>query len=54
MEELIKGLEQINVPIAVNIETKQKCQGKEQIGNYIHIFSGVPKDQTAKRCFHPH
>ena len=37
------------VDICVLTEVKQKEKGNKIIGDYIHIYSGVPKDVRAKR-----
>lgn len=47
-EDIAKGLTELKIDIAVISETKKKGNGAEQIENYIHIYSGVPKEQRAK------
>lgn len=42
-DKLVKYLD-----IAVLTETKKKVRGVEEIGNYIHIYSGVEKEKRAK------
>ncbi|XP_044762035.1 craniofacial development protein 2-like [Coccinella septempunctata] len=39
----------MDVDICVLTEVKKKGRGNEIIGEYIHIYSGVPKDARAKR-----
>lgn len=48
-EEIAKELEKVGIDIAALSETKRKGQGIEQVDQYIHFYSGVPKDQRAKR-----
>lgn len=44
VEDIIKELQKTKMDIAVLIETKKKGNEIEIIGNYIHIYSGVPKN----------
>ncbi|XP_030759068.1 uncharacterized protein LOC115884584 [Sitophilus oryzae] len=48
-EIIIKDLEKLELDIITLTETKKKGSGSEIIGNYLHYYSGVPKDQRAKR-----
>lgn len=45
VKEVIKKLEQIKVSIAVNPEPQKKGRELNQIGNKLHIFIAVPKNQ---------
>ncbi|XP_044766969.1 craniofacial development protein 2-like [Coccinella septempunctata] len=47
--EVFQELEKMKVDICVLTETKRKGVGSETIGEYIHFYSGVPKDARAKR-----
>ena len=47
--EVITELEKQKMSIAVLTETKKKGQGIEDIGNYIHIYSGVNRELRAKK-----
>lgn len=47
--EIAVDLEKHNIGIVNLTETKKKGQATEKVGNYIHIFSGVPKHERAKR-----
>ena len=49
MREIIKEMEQLRTEIASMTETKKKCSGSEVCGNYLHFYSGVPKENRAKR-----
>ncbi|XP_044745151.1 uncharacterized protein LOC123307015 [Coccinella septempunctata] len=49
LEDVIKGLEHMKVDIAVLTETKKKGNGIEHISNYVHIYSGVPKNERASK-----
>lgn len=49
MEEIVSEIEKINMDVVVLIETKKKGDGTEMIRKYVHLFSGVGKDQRAKR-----
>ena len=48
-EEIEKELERLNIDIATLTETKKKGNGVETLNNYVHIFSGVPKESRASR-----
>lgn len=48
-DEIAAEMEQHNIGIVTLTETKKKGQGTEKVGNYIHVFSGVPKHERAKR-----
>ncbi|XP_049778037.1 uncharacterized protein LOC126175324 [Schistocerca cancellata] len=47
--EVIKEMEARNQDIIILSETKKKGRGIERIGSYTHFYSGVPKNQRAKR-----
>ncbi|XP_030764048.1 craniofacial development protein 2-like [Sitophilus oryzae] len=47
LEEVVKELKKLNIDIASLSETKKKGQGIEQVGDYIHVYSGVPKEKRA-------
>ena len=49
MQEIIKEMEQLRSDIASIMETKKKGSGLEVCGNYLHFYSGVPKENKAKR-----
>lgn len=49
MEEVVKEMERMKIDIAALTETKKKGHGATRQGAYIHVFSGVPKEQRAKR-----
>ena len=49
MQEIIKEMEQLRSDIASITETKKKGSGTELIGNYLHFYSGVPKESRGKR-----
>lgn len=49
MPEIISEIDKLKIDIITLTETKRKGNGSEMIGNYIHLFSGVPKDSRAKR-----
>jgi hypothetical protein len=48
-EEIIKGLEELRQDITILTETKKKGNGVEILGHYLHFYSGVLKEKTAKR-----
>lgn len=47
--EVFKELERLEIDLAVLSETKKKGKGIEEIGKYIHIYSGVNKECRAKK-----
>lgn len=47
--EVFQELRKMNIDIAILTEVKKKGSGTEEINEYLHIYSGVPKDQRA-RC----
>lgn len=47
--EVFHELNKMNIDICVLTETKKKGKGNENIGEYIHFYSGVRKDARAKR-----
>lgn len=49
MEEITKELLNLGIEMVVLTETKKKGTGTEIINNYVHIFTGVPKHERAKR-----
>lgn len=49
MREIVGEAETLKVNIMVLTETKKKGTGVERIGNYIHCYSGVPKEERARR-----
>jgi exonuclease III len=49
MQEIVKEMEQLGIEIASITETKKKGSGSEIVGNYLHFYSGIPKDNRAKR-----
>lgn len=49
VQEIVKQVEEMDVDKVVLTETKKKGQGLEEIGNYLHLYSGVKKEErTAK------
>lgn len=46
-EEMARELRQIKLDIAA----KKKGQDIKQVGEYIHIYSGIPKDQKDKEDY---
>lgn len=48
-EDIVQGIDRMKADITVLSETKRKGKGIEKIGNYIHLFSGVPKEDRARR-----
>ena len=48
-QEIIKEMEQLRTEIESITETKKKSTGSEVCGNYLHFYSGVPKENRAKR-----
>ena len=49
LEDVIKGVQLMKIDIAVLTETKKKGKGVEQLSDYVHIYSGVPKNNRACR-----
>lgn len=49
IEDVVKELEKRGVDVAVLTETKRKGNGLENCGDFIHIYSGVPKSQRAAK-----
>jgi hypothetical protein len=49
MREIVKEMEQLGIDIASIMEIKKKGSGSEITGNYLHFYSGVPKENRAKR-----
>ena len=49
MHEIIKEIEQLGISIAFIKETKKKGSASEAIGKNLHFYSGVPKENRAKR-----
>lgn len=49
VNEVVSELKHLRVDVAVLTETKKKGRGSESWGDYDHFFSGVSKDQRAKR-----
>jgi exonuclease III len=47
--EIIKGLEELKQDITILTETKKKGNGVELLGPYLHFYSGVLKEERAKR-----
>lgn len=47
--EVFQELEKLKVDICVLTETKKKGKGNEMIAEYIHFYSGVKKEERAKR-----
>lgn len=47
--EVSRELNSLKMDVTVLTETKKKGTGSELLDNFIHIFSGVAKDQRAKR-----
>ncbi|XP_072380680.1 uncharacterized protein [Diabrotica undecimpunctata] len=45
----VPDLEQMKMDNIALTETKKKGTGTDMVGNYIHIFTGVPKDKRAAR-----
>lgn len=48
-QEVIHELQEMDMDITVMSKTKKKASGTEEIGPYIHIWSGVPKDQRGSK-----
>ncbi|KAL3287970.1 hypothetical protein HHI36_002426 [Cryptolaemus montrouzieri] len=48
-KEVFGELKLRQMDICVLTETKMKVRGNEEIGDYIHLYSGVRKDLRAKR-----
>lgn len=48
-KEVFQEIERMKLDVCVLTETKKKGKGNEQIGKYIHFYSGVNKTQRAKR-----
>lgn len=48
-QEVIGEITEMNGDIMVLSETKKKGKGQEKLGNYTHIWSGVPKSSRAKK-----
>lgn len=48
-EEIVSELDKLNIDVIALTETKKKGQGTAITGNYVHIYSGVPKHERAKR-----
>lgn len=46
---IASDLSKINVDIVALTETKKKGTGTEVVGEYIHIYTGVPKEKRAAR-----
>ncbi|KAH0999042.1 hypothetical protein HUJ05_009606 [Dendroctonus ponderosae] len=42
--EVISEIRKMDMDIIALSETKKKGSGIEEMDNYIHLFSGVPKD----------
>ena len=42
-------MEQLRIDIASITETKKKGSGSEVCRNYLHFYSGIPKENRAKR-----
>ena len=47
--EIIKGLEELKQDIMISTETKEKGNGVEILGPYLHLYSGVSKEKRTKR-----
>lgn len=47
LKDVITGLKHLKIEIAVLTETKKKGSGIEYLSKYIHIYSGVPKNERA-------
>jgi len=47
--EIIKGLEKMKQDITILTEMKKKGNGVEILGPYLHFYSGVSKEERAKR-----
>ena len=48
--EVMREIDKMNMDIVVLSETKKKSKGIEKKGNYMHIFSGIPKEERARGC----
>ncbi|XP_045463868.1 craniofacial development protein 2-like [Harmonia axyridis] len=48
-DEITRELQTLSMDLVVLTETKKKGTGTEVINNYVHVYSGVPKHQRAKR-----
>lgn len=49
LNEVIVELKNLKIDLTVVTETKKKGQGSEGLGEYDHFYSGVPKEERAKR-----
>jgi exonuclease III len=49
MEEIIGEINIMKMDVVVLTETKKNGTGRETLGNYIHLFSGVKKYEWGKR-----
>ncbi|XP_044753786.1 craniofacial development protein 2-like [Coccinella septempunctata] len=49
LEIVVKEIEDLKLDIITITETKKKGSGSEKVGEYVHLFSGVPKHERAKR-----
>ena len=47
--DVIKKIKKMDIDIITLTETKKKGPGIEEISDYIHIYSGMPKKELAKR-----
>lgn len=48
-EEVFLELQKMRIDVCVLTEVKRKGRGSEMVGDYVHIFSGVAKDDRARR-----
>lgn len=46
--EVISEIEKLNLDIIILTETKKKGTGEEVLNEYLHVWSGVPKDFRAR------
>lgn len=49
INEVILEIKRLDIELAVITETKRKGQGSENLGEYDHFFSGVPKTSRASK-----
>ncbi|KAK7872016.1 hypothetical protein R5R35_004529 [Gryllus longicercus] len=47
-EEVVTEINKMNIDIIILTETKKKATGEEDIGEYWHAWSGVPKSHRAR------
>lgn len=48
-QNIMEEIQEMKMDCIVLTETKRKGSGMEESGGYIHFYSGVPKENRAKR-----